>query len=101
MSLKESSSSPRKSSMVRLLDFSRIPLIILHRIDHPQNYAYKWDEVLTDQQLCNQKRNSSLDQQEPQPVQMKEDQDEVEHLRIKEEQEVMEHPQTKKGERET
>ncbi|TKS91708.1 hypothetical protein D9C73_026093 [Collichthys lucidus] len=35
------------------------------------------EEVLTDQQLCNQERSSSLDQEDPEPPQIKEEQEEL------------------------
>ncbi|XP_039466293.1 zinc finger protein 2 homolog isoform X1 [Oreochromis aureus] len=53
------------------------PEIRLHRIDVVQQHAFKEEEVLTDQQVCNQERNSSLDQQDPQPPQIKEKQEEL------------------------
>ncbi|XP_058469192.1 zinc finger and SCAN domain-containing protein 2-like isoform X2 [Solea solea] len=49
------------------------------------------EEVLTDQQLCNQERNSSLDQEEPESLQIKEEEEEIcmsqeqEQLELKEE----------------
>ncbi|XP_015254287.1 PREDICTED: trichohyalin-like [Cyprinodon variegatus] len=57
----------------RLLDFTRIPQIILHRIDRLLEYAGK-EEDFSEQQLWKQERNSSLDQEEPEPLQMKEEQ---------------------------
>ncbi|XP_071347262.1 zinc finger protein 37-like [Trachinotus anak] len=48
----------------------------------PQQHVCKEEEVLTDQQLCNQERNSSVDQEDPQPPQIKE---EHEDLRISQE----------------
>ncbi|MED6268076.1 hypothetical protein CHARACLAT_018612 [Characodon lateralis] len=61
-----------------LLDFTRIPLIILHRIDLVQHCVK--EEVNFDQQPCNQ--------EEPEPLQIKEEHDELEHLQIKEEKEL-------------
>ena len=43
----------------------------------PQQHVCKEEEVLTDQQLCNQERNSSLDQEEPKPPQTKVEQEEM------------------------
>ncbi|KAM9309173.1 uncharacterized protein KZ484_025287 [Pholidichthys leucotaenia] len=45
--------------------------------DFPQQPGWKEDEVLTDQQLWNQERNSILDQEEPEPPEMKEEQEEL------------------------
>ncbi|GLD50644.1 zinc finger protein OZF-like protein [Lates japonicus] len=60
----------------RLLDIVWKPEIRLHRTELPQQHVCK-EEVLTEQQLCNQERNSSLDQEEPEPPQIKEEQEEV------------------------
>ncbi|XP_017293095.1 zinc finger protein 768-like [Kryptolebias marmoratus] len=49
----------------RLLDISWKPQINLHRIELPHRYVWKEKEVLTKQQLWNQERNSTLDQEEP------------------------------------
>ncbi|XP_039658382.1 GATA zinc finger domain-containing protein 10-like isoform X8 [Perca fluviatilis] len=43
----------------------------------PQQHVCKEEEVLSDQQLCIQERNSSLDQEDPEPPQIKEDQEEL------------------------
>ncbi|XP_054882121.1 zinc finger and SCAN domain-containing protein 31-like [Poeciliopsis prolifica] len=72
----------------RLLDFSRTPQIILHRIDHIQRNIYM-------QEQCNQDRSSSLKQEAPEHLQIKEEQDDLEHLQIKEEQDDLEHLQIK------
>ncbi|KAF0046412.1 hypothetical protein F2P81_000045 [Scophthalmus maximus] len=48
----------------------------LHRTQLPQQHVCKEEEVLSEQQLCEQERSSSLDQQEPEPPQMKEEQEE-------------------------
>ena len=43
-----------------------------------QQHLHREEEVLTDQQLCNQDRNSGLDQEDPaEPPQIKEEQEEV------------------------
>ncbi|XP_028288396.1 uncharacterized protein LOC114452986 isoform X3 [Parambassis ranga] len=57
----------------KLLDIFLKPQIKLHRIDGPQQHAYKLGEALADQQLCNQERNSSLDQKKPEPPQILEE----------------------------
>ncbi|KAM9310128.1 uncharacterized protein KZ484_026075 isoform 1-T1 [Pholidichthys leucotaenia] len=60
----------------RLLEITWRPKIKLHRIGFPQHPECKRDEVLPDQQLWNQQRNSVVDQQEPEAPQMKEEQEE-------------------------
>ncbi|CAK6978131.1 zinc finger protein 69 homolog [Scomber scombrus] len=69
----------------RLLDIVWKSEIKLHRIELPQQHVCKEEEVLTDQQLCDQERNSSLDQEEPEPPQIKVEQEEPEPPQIKEE----------------
>ncbi|XP_042277340.1 zinc finger protein 2 homolog isoform X3 [Thunnus maccoyii] len=61
----------------RLLDIVWKPEIKLHRIELLQQHVCEEEEVLTDQQLCNQERNSCLDQEDPEPPQIKEEQEEV------------------------
>uniref|UniRef100_A0A8D3EFP8 C2H2-type domain-containing protein n=1 Tax=Scophthalmus maximus TaxID=52904 RepID=A0A8D3EFP8_SCOMX len=60
----------------RLLDIIFKPDIKLHRTELPQRHVCQEEEVLSEQQLCDQERNSSLDQEEPEPPQMKEEQEE-------------------------
>ena len=43
----------------------------------PQQHVCKEEEVLADQQLRNQERNSSLDQEDPEPPEIKEEQEEL------------------------
>uniref|UniRef100_A0A1A8CYJ2 C2H2-type domain-containing protein n=1 Tax=Nothobranchius kadleci TaxID=1051664 RepID=A0A1A8CYJ2_NOTKA len=52
----------------RLLEISWKPQINLHRIELPLHYVRTDEEVLTDQQLWNQERTSSLEQEEPEPL---------------------------------
>ncbi|XP_030278569.1 zinc finger protein 2 homolog isoform X6 [Sparus aurata] len=61
----------------KLLDVVWKPEIKLHRIELPQQDVCMEDKVLADQLLCNQERNSSLDQEEPEPPQIKEEQEEL------------------------
>ncbi|XP_039658373.1 uncharacterized protein LOC120560194 isoform X2 [Perca fluviatilis] len=61
----------------RLLDGVWRPEIRLHRIELPQQHVCKEEEVLSDQQLCIQERNSSLDREDPEPPQIKEEQEEL------------------------
>ncbi|XP_071396748.1 zinc finger protein 664-like [Centroberyx affinis] len=60
----------------RLLDIILNPEIKLHRTDPPQPSVVK-EEVLLDQQHCNQQRNFSLGQEDPEPPQIKEEQEEL------------------------
>ncbi|CAB1436564.1 unnamed protein product [Pleuronectes platessa] len=61
----------------RLLGIVMEAEIKLHRIVLPQQHVFKEEEVLTDQQLCYQERNSSLDQDDQKPPQIKEEQEEI------------------------
>ncbi|XP_022614593.1 uncharacterized protein LOC111231663 isoform X2 [Seriola dumerili] len=61
----------------RLLDIALKPEIKLHRTELPQQHVCQEEEVLSDQQLRNQKRNSSLDQDDPEPPKVKEEQEEI------------------------
>ncbi|XP_025755966.1 zinc finger protein 436 isoform X1 [Oreochromis niloticus] len=67
------------------------PEIKLYRIDGPQQPVCKEEEVLSELQLCDQERSSSLDQEEPEPPQIKEEEEELcssqegEQLGLKEE----------------
>ncbi|XP_047445346.1 zinc finger protein 239-like [Mugil cephalus] len=76
----------------RLLDITWKPEIKLHRIDQPQHYVCKEEEVVDDQ-LSKQERASSLNQEEPEPLQLKEGQAEPEPPQINQEQEEPEPPQ--------
>nr|XP_040050672.1 zinc finger protein 267-like [Gasterosteus aculeatus aculeatus] len=60
-----------------LLDVLLKPEVRLHRIELPQSRVCKEEEVLCDQQLCLQERNPSLDQEDPDPPQIKEEQEEM------------------------
>ncbi|XP_069562679.1 uncharacterized protein [Brachyistius frenatus] len=79
----------------KLLDIVWKPEVKLHKIELLQQHVCKEKEVPTDQQLFNQQRNSSLDQQEPEPPQIKEEpeppqiKEEPEPPQIKEEQEEL------------
>ncbi|XP_015830601.3 oocyte zinc finger protein XlCOF22 [Nothobranchius furzeri] len=79
----------------RLLEISWKPQINLHRIELPLHDVSKDEEVLTDQQLWNQERTSSLDQEQPEPLQegpeppqMKVEQDDPELLQVLEQEEL-------------
>ncbi|KAL4007700.1 hypothetical protein ACER0C_001552 [Sarotherodon galilaeus] len=61
----------------RLLDISRKPDRNSHIIDPPQQYDCEEEEGLDEQQVCNQERNSSLDQEDPEPPQIKEEREEL------------------------
>ncbi|XP_077943429.1 uncharacterized protein LOC120830213 [Gasterosteus aculeatus] len=60
-----------------LLDVLLKPEVRLHRIELPQSRVCKDEEVLCDQQLCLEERNPSLDQEDPDPPQIKEEQEEL------------------------
>ncbi|XP_054870501.1 uncharacterized protein LOC111563886 isoform X2 [Amphiprion ocellaris] len=61
----------------RLLDNIWKPQITQHTADLPNQHVCEEKEVVTEQNVCNQERNSSLDQEEPKPPQMKEEQEEL------------------------
>ncbi|KAM9364744.1 uncharacterized protein KZ484_010913 [Pholidichthys leucotaenia] len=61
----------------RLLNMRCCSQIKIHRIDFPQQPECKEEEVLTEQQLWNQERNSILSQEEPEAPQVKEKQQEL------------------------
>uniref|UniRef100_A0AAQ5ZA99 C2H2-type domain-containing protein n=1 Tax=Amphiprion ocellaris TaxID=80972 RepID=A0AAQ5ZA99_AMPOC len=80
----------------RLKDIIWKPQLGLHRIDLPQQHVFKEGIGLANQQLCNQETNFCLDQEDPEPPQIKEEQEDLctsldhtdpEPLQIKEEQE--------------
>ncbi|KAL3989014.1 hypothetical protein ACER0C_013332 [Sarotherodon galilaeus] len=52
------------------LDSTWNPVVKLYRIDFPQQHACDHKEVLTDQQVFNQDRNFSPDQEDPEPPQI-------------------------------
>ncbi|XP_025767602.1 putative uncharacterized protein DDB_G0287113 isoform X2 [Oreochromis niloticus] len=62
---------------LRLLKTIWKPVIKLHRIDVQQQHAFEEEEVFTDQEVCNQERNSSVDQEDPEPPQIKEEQEQL------------------------
>ncbi|XP_074489259.1 uncharacterized protein LOC141766353 isoform X2 [Sebastes fasciatus] len=64
----------------RLLDVVWKPEIQLNRLELPQQHVCKEEEeeeVLAGRQLCIQERISSLDQEDPEPPQIKEEQEEL------------------------
>ncbi|XP_047452307.1 zinc finger protein 420-like isoform X1 [Mugil cephalus] len=61
----------------KLLDSILKPEIKLHRIDFPQQHVCEEEEVLTNQQLCDQEMNTSVDQEKAEPPQIKEEQEEL------------------------
>ncbi|KAM9365942.1 uncharacterized protein KZ484_012059 [Pholidichthys leucotaenia] len=61
----------------RLLNMRWCSQMKIHRIDFSQTPECKAEEVLTEQQLRNQERNSVLDQEEPEAPQVKEEQEEL------------------------
>ncbi|XP_058505053.1 zinc finger protein 436-like isoform X2 [Solea solea] len=77
----------------RLFNIKWSPLLKLHRTELPQQHVCKEEEVLTEKQLWNQERNSSLDQEEPESL--KEEQEEIctshvgEQLELKQEADII------------
>ncbi|KAM8761368.1 uncharacterized protein AB9X84_009077 [Acanthopagrus schlegelii] len=61
----------------RLLDIVWKPGIKYNTLELQQQHVHEEEEVLTNQQLCDQEWNSSLDQEDPEPPQIKEEQEEV------------------------
>ncbi|XP_026004986.1 zinc finger protein 260-like isoform X1 [Astatotilapia calliptera] len=61
----------------RLLDITWKPQIKLHRTDLPLRLLCREEEVLPEQQLWDQERSSSVEQEEPEPPQIKEQQEEL------------------------
>ncbi|XP_075342202.1 uncharacterized protein LOC142400851 [Odontesthes bonariensis] len=57
----------------RLLDVTWKPGIKLHTADLPQHFIWNNEEVLAGQQLCNQRRNSNADREEPELPEFKEE----------------------------
>ncbi|XP_023818049.1 putative uncharacterized protein DDB_G0287113 isoform X3 [Oryzias latipes] len=73
----------------RLLDVIWKPQLQLHHIVLPQHW------MTEEEDLCNQQRNFKVEQEEPEPPQVKEEQEEQEPPQVKEEQEEPEPPQMK------
>ncbi|XP_078797135.1 uncharacterized protein LOC144989080 [Oryzias latipes] len=71
----------------RLLDVIWKPQLQLHHIGLPQHW------MTEEEDLCNQQRNFRVEQEEPEPPQIKEEQEEPEPPQIQEEQEEPEPPQ--------
>ncbi|KAM9364351.1 uncharacterized protein KZ484_010609 isoform 1-T3 [Pholidichthys leucotaenia] len=61
----------------RLLNICSCPQIKIHTIDFPQQPESKEEDVLADQQLWNQERNSVLDHEEAERLQVKVEQEEL------------------------
>ncbi|XP_051809020.1 zinc finger protein ZFP2-like isoform X10 [Acanthochromis polyacanthus] len=59
----------------RLVDAIWKPRIILHRIDHPHQDVWKERNGLAHQQLCNQEKKFSLEQEDPTPPELKEEEE--------------------------
>ncbi|XP_063325672.1 zinc finger protein ZFP2-like isoform X1 [Pelmatolapia mariae] len=69
--------SSQEGEQLGLMETICKPDIKLHRIDLQQQHVGEKEEGLDEQQVCNQERNSSLDQEEPEPPQVKEEQEEL------------------------
>ncbi|XP_008303013.1 trichohyalin-like, partial [Stegastes partitus] len=61
----------------RLLDNIWKPQTTIHTTDLPQHNVCQKEEVLIEQKLCNQEMKSNLDQEDLQPLQIKEEQEEL------------------------
>uniref|UniRef100_A0A3Q1I5G9 C2H2-type domain-containing protein n=2 Tax=Anabas testudineus TaxID=64144 RepID=A0A3Q1I5G9_ANATE len=72
----------------RLLEIVWKPEIKLHRIE-PTGQRVCQQDVLTEQHLCNQERNSSLDQGDPDPPQIKEEQEELSTSQVEQVEQVV------------
>ncbi|CAI5681714.1 unnamed protein product [Oreochromis niloticus] len=66
-----------KEEQIRVLGTICKPEIKLHRIDLQQQHVCDEEKVVRGQQVCNQERNSSLDQEDPVPPQIKDEQEEL------------------------
>nr|XP_033480334.1 zinc finger protein 391-like [Epinephelus lanceolatus] len=62
----------------RLLDIVLKPEIKLHRTELPQQHVCTEEEVVPEQQLCIEERKSNVDQEHPEPSQIKEEEEEEE-----------------------
>ncbi|XP_039862899.1 zinc finger protein 90 homolog isoform X1 [Simochromis diagramma] len=62
---------------LRLLEMVWKPEMQSHRIDLHQQSVHDEEMVTREKQVCNKERNSSLDQEDPEPPQIKEEQEEV------------------------
>ncbi|XP_051809091.1 inner centromere protein A-like isoform X29 [Acanthochromis polyacanthus] len=79
----------------RQLEIIRTPKMKLHSMDPPRQHVCIEEEVVTEQQFCNQEMNSNLDHEDSKPPWIKEEQedictsvfqDDIELVQIKEEQ---------------
>ncbi|XP_014900371.1 zinc finger protein OZF-like [Poecilia latipinna] len=84
----------------RLLDFSRTSRIILHRIDSLRCNIYKKERRSTLDQEELEPLQVKQEQEEPEDQQIKEEQEDLKYQQIKEEQEDLEHQQIKVEEKE-
>ncbi|XP_042072142.1 zinc finger protein 37 homolog isoform X1 [Haplochromis burtoni] len=62
---------------LRLLEMVWKPEMQSHRIDLHQQSVHDEEMVTREKQVCNKERNSSLDQEDPEPPQIKEEQEEL------------------------
>ncbi|XP_025757288.1 zinc finger protein 782 isoform X3 [Oreochromis niloticus] len=69
--------SSQEGEQLGLMETICKPDIKLHRIDLQQQHVGEKEEGLDEQHVCNQERNSSLDQEDPEPPQIKEEQEEL------------------------
>ncbi|XP_014882505.1 gastrula zinc finger protein XlCGF26.1-like, partial [Poecilia latipinna] len=76
------------SSLIYLNKVNNSSFFLFSSLDHQQCNVYK-------EELCKQERRSTLDQEELEPLQVKQEQEEPEDHQIKKEQEDLEHQQLK------
>ncbi|KAI9525808.1 hypothetical protein NQZ68_002356 [Dissostichus eleginoides] len=65
------------SRQCRLVDTVLKPQLKLHRTELPLQLVYKEEEVVSEQQLCIQEKNYSVNQENPEPPQIKEKQEKL------------------------
>ncbi|XP_051809073.1 zinc finger protein 180-like isoform X11 [Acanthochromis polyacanthus] len=73
----------------RLLDVIWTPKMKLQSMELTQQHVCIEEDVVTEQQLCNQEMKSSLGHEDSKPPQIKEEQEDIELVQIKEEQEQL------------
>ncbi|XP_058469243.1 uncharacterized protein LOC131443561 isoform X2 [Solea solea] len=78
----------------KLLEVVWKPKVTLQRIELPLKYVIKEEEVLSEQQRCNQEEKSSLDQEEPESPQIKEEEEEICTSQVQEQHELKQEADT-------
>ncbi|KAI9537667.1 hypothetical protein NQZ68_022328 [Dissostichus eleginoides] len=75
--LPSSVSKEEISHQCRLVDTVLKPQLKLHRTELPLQLVCKEEEVVSEQQLCIQEKNYSVNQENPEPPQIKEEQEKL------------------------